>query len=168
MKHTVDEALERFALVSGAGDGEKTACAMSMLNWIWQNSEAGWTDSPQCAHQTIRSVVIRANDDAGTTAEDRAELVRLGEHGVLDTWWVPVNVIIFYLSRPEGTEPLSALAAAKVLLKKIAEWKNTHEVPDLYRVNLYRANLSRANLWTARYIEECLNLDKAFSVSVKP
>ena len=144
--HTVDEALEKFELVSGAGNGEQTACAMSLLNWVWQNSASGWTDAPQCAHPLIRSVVIRANDASGTTPADRAELVRLGELGVLDTWWIPVQVIVFCLSRPKDTEPLSSLEAAKALLIRIAEWKVTKEVADLSGANLTGANLSRADL----------------------
>ena len=48
-RHTVEEALTKFELVSGAGDGKQTACAMSMLNWICYNTEKGWSDAPECA-----------------------------------------------------------------------------------------------------------------------
>ena len=64
-RHTVEEALTKFKLVSGAGDGKQTACAMSMLNWICYNTEKGWSDAPECAHGLIRQVVIRANDATG-------------------------------------------------------------------------------------------------------
>ena len=36
LAHTIDEGLSRFQLVNDAGDGEQTACAMSLLNWVWR------------------------------------------------------------------------------------------------------------------------------------
>jgi len=144
--HTVEEGLEKFSLVSGAGDGEKTACAMSLLNWVWQNSKNGWTDSPECAHPLIRQIVIKANDDIGTTSADRVELVRLGEYGVLDTWWIPTEVIVVQLVRPAGSTVLTSLEVAKSVLIGITEWKNDKSRANLYGANLSRANLSGANL----------------------
>ena len=144
--HSVDEALEKFSLVTGAGNGQNTACAMSLLNWVWQNSKNGWSDSPECAHSLIRQIVIRANDDSTTTADDRKELVRLGEEGVLDTWWIPSEVIIAQLVRPKDTEPLSNLETAKKVLQGIAEWKGNKTGANLYGANLSGANLFGANL----------------------
>ena len=144
--HTIDEALDTFELIAGVGsETSRQACAMSLLAWV--NGDE-WTDAMSCAHPLIRSLVIRANDDAGTTAEDRAELVRLGEHGVIDTWWVPTEVIVAALAVERDLEPLGVLDGAKRVLTLVADWKvSTDKVrPDLHGANLQGANLYGANL----------------------
>ena len=48
--HTIDEAFSRFQLIAGStGDGKETACAMTMLGWIWKNDENGWNDRHRAA-----------------------------------------------------------------------------------------------------------------------
>src|SRR4051812_26185643 len=86
MERTIDEALNKFALVGGSGGSEETgkACAMTALAWV---AGEAWTDRPPCAHRLLASLVIQANDAKGTTLEQRQELVKAGEDGVIDTWW---------------------------------------------------------------------------------
>ena len=144
-RHTVEEALTKFELVSGAGDGKQTACAMSMLNWICYNTEKGWSDAPECAHGLIRQVVIRANDATGVTPEMRGELVKAGEHGILDTWWIPAEVVVQAMSAERGTVP-TEYDRALAMVQRIAAWKLDKAKPDLTGANLTGANLAGANL----------------------
>ena len=147
LAHPIEEALNRFTLIGGVGDGEQTACAMSLLNWIWGDSNK-WTDSPECVHPLIRVVVITANDASDTTPEMRAELVRLGERGALDTWWVPDVVVTASLAAPIGADPPGDYDRAVGCLVRIAAWKDApvHERPNLADATLARANLVGATL----------------------
>ena len=155
LAHPVEEGLSRFTLISGVGNGKQTACAMSLLNWMWRNGD-DWTDAPDCAHPIIRAAVIAANDAPSTTPEMRAELVRLGERGVLDTWWVPTEVVVASLAAERDAEPPSPYGRAVACLQRVAVWKETRERPylagadlagaDLAGANLVGANLVRANL----------------------
>lgn len=138
-RHTVEEALTKFELVSGAGDGEQTACAMSMLNWICYNTEKGWSDAPECAHPLIRQVVIRANDADGVTPEMRGELVKAGVHGILDTWWIPAEVVVQAMSAERETVP-TEYDRALVLVQRIAAWKRDKTKPNLTRADLTGAD----------------------------
>ena len=147
-RHTVEEALTKFELVSGAGDGKQTACAMSMLNWICYNTEKGWSDAPECAHGLIRQVVIRANDAAGVTPEMRGELVKAGEHGILDTWWIPTEVVVQAMSAERGTVP-TEYDRALAMVQRIAAWKLDKAKPNLTGANLTGAYLTGANLTRA-------------------
>jgi hypothetical protein len=153
MKHTLTEAFEKFDLIKGSGsEKSKKACSMTLLAWIYGEE---WSDHPPCAHQIIADVVVRANDHEGTTKEMNRALVRLGKKGVLDTWWIPIEVIAFSMSGDE----VGPYELAVRLLKNIAEWKKTKEKPDLRGANLrgadlrgavlYRANLYGANLYGA-------------------
>ena len=146
--HTIDEALSTFSLIPGMGsEADKKACAMTLLSWI--NGDE-WSDHPECAHRLIADLVIRANDDVATTPEMRAELVRLGVHGVLDTWWIPVQVILWSLSTNEGDKmPATHYKRMVHALPRIAAWKAEKARVDLYGANLYGANLSGANLYGA-------------------
>ena len=148
---TVDQALDRFRLVDGIGDGQRTACAMSLLAWV--HGDDGWTDSPDCAHRLIRSLVVRVNDAAGTTAEVRARIVRAGELGVLDTWWIPATVILRAVAEARGIAPEgSDVDQLVAMLDLIALWKAGDRGPssaDLWGADLSGADLSDANLWGA-------------------
>ncbi len=144
-RHTVEEALTKFELVSGAGDGKQTACAMSMLNWICYNTEKGWSDAPECAHGLIRQVVIRANDATGVTPEMRSELVKAGEHGILDTWWIPTEVVVQAMSAERGTAP-TEYDRALAMVQRIAAWKLDKAKPNLAGADLTGANLAGAYL----------------------
>ncbi len=144
-RHTVEEALTKFELVSGAGDGKQTACAMSMLNWICYNTEKGWSDAPECAHGLIRQVVIRANDATGVTPEMRGELVKAGEHGILDTWWIPAEVVVQAMSAERGTVP-TEYDRALAMVQRIAAWKRDKTKPNLTDANLTGADLAWADL----------------------
>ena len=75
---TVEQALERFKLINGAGDQESTACVMTAISWI---AGEAWSDHPACAHKLIADLAIRANDADGTTPEQRADIVRGGAGG---------------------------------------------------------------------------------------
>ena len=147
LAHPIEEALSRFTLIGGVGDGKQTACAMSLLNWIWGDSNK-WTDSPECVHPLIRVVVITANDASDTTPEMRAELVRLGERGALDTWWVPDVVVTASLAAPIGADPPGDYDRAVGCLVRIAAWKDApvHERPNLADATLAGADLTRATL----------------------
>ena len=148
MRTTVDEALAEFELIPGIGsEADKKACAMTLLAWLDECDE--WTDHPKCCHSMIASAVIQANDASETTVEDRAQLVRLGLTGALDTWWIPVEVIAFAMRAEKDADPLTTLQRAVTLLERIVAWKDDKQRPDLSGANLWRAILWRANLWRA-------------------
>ncbi len=148
MKHTVKEALGTFTLVSGSTGSEarKEACAMSMISWM---AGEEWSDHPECAHPLIASFVIQANDDEQTTDAQRAELVKAGCEGIIDTWWIPSEVIAMSLSG-ERDEQITAAQRALRALKRIAEWKAEKTRPDLRGANLRGADLRDADLRNAR------------------
>jgi hypothetical protein len=147
LDHTLTEAFKKFELINGAGDGEQTACAMTLLSWVCGEE---WSDHPPCAHRLIANAVIRANDATHTTPEMRRELVKAGVKGVLDTWWVPAEVIAVAIARTKEevkekpTE--SHFEAAMRLLTRIAEWKKTKTQPVLRGADLSGADLSGAVL----------------------
>jgi hypothetical protein len=144
--HTIEEALDAFELIAGVGsEANRQACAMSLLAWV--NGDE-WGDAMSCAHPLIRSLVIRANDAPDTTAKDRAELVRLGEHGVIETWWVPTEVVVAALAVEDGLDPFGPLDTAKRVLTLVADWKaSTDKVrPDLRGADLGGAYLGGAYL----------------------
>jgi hypothetical protein len=163
MRTTVDEALAEFTLIGSAGsEAEKTACAMTLLAWLDECDE--WTDHPQCAHRLITDQVIRANDPTDSTPEMRAELVRLGIDGVLDTWWIPTEVLVWTLSGERGEEITQYDRTVRALQRVIA-WKGDKQRPDLTRANLTRAYLAGANLTRAYLAEAYLagaNLTRAY------
>lgn len=98
--HSVDEALDRFELINAAGsETDGTACAMTALSWV---AGEAWTDRPQCASRLLTNWVINANDDTGTTVEQRKELVRQGETGIIDTWWIPDLVMVDLWRQAQG------------------------------------------------------------------
>jgi hypothetical protein len=138
--HTVDEALERFDLIAGQGDGETTACAMTAISWIAGN---GWSDHPECAHRLLADLVIRANDAKTTTPAERADIVRAGEHGLIDTWWLPDTVVLGCLAESRDEDPVVEVLATLALA---AWWKVDKRRANLSRADLSRANLSRADL----------------------
>ena len=142
--HTIDEALERFHLIGGSqGNPDKgTACVMTALSWVAGES---WSDHPKCANQVLANLAIRTNDHDDTTEGERAEILWAGATGLIDTWWLPGEVVAWCIS--EGMKAaetpvercLATLAAATA-------WKATKERPNLARANLARANLADANL----------------------
>jgi hypothetical protein len=130
--HTAAEALARFALINGRGDGEHTACVMSAVSWMAGES---FTDSPRCAHRNLTTTVIGANDAPGTTPEQRAEILRAGETGLLDTWWIPGLVIAHAVARPkpaEGEVLPDETPVDRVLrvLAYVAAWKEHRARPS--------------------------------------
>jgi hypothetical protein len=145
MAHTVEEALERFELVAGAGsETSNQACVMTLLAWV---AGEAWTDHPPCSHPTLASLAVRANDDDTTTAEQRAELVRAGETGLLDTWWVPTTVVMHALaSAPKDS---TVFERAMSVAEYVSTWKVDKPRPNLYGAYLHSANLSSANLSSA-------------------
>ena len=169
---TLAEALDKFTLIKGgAGDGERTACETSLLNWVSNGDE--WGDALSCAHPIIRSQMISHNDDAGTTSEQMIEAVRLGMDGAIDTWWVPTDVVIFHLSTPRDVA-MTRHEKLVTLLTGIAGWKANKQRVDLGGANLRGAYLGGAylggaylggaylgdaNLGGARNLEQAYNLD---------
>jgi hypothetical protein len=153
LAHTVDEALGKFTLIAGSGDGKTTACAMTALSWI---KGYAWSEAMPCAHRTIRGWVIRANDASSTTIAQREELIRAGELGVIDTWWIPTVVVAWAFRIEKGNEPADFYVRVLLALKRIGEWKPSRALPylsgaylsgaDLSGANLSGANLSGANL----------------------
>jgi hypothetical protein len=161
--NTLEEALSTFELVKGSAGSEsaKQACETSLLNWIYEGKVS---DSLECAHPFIRSMMISHNDSDETTAEQRIEAVRLGMDGALDTWWVPLEVILSHFGDfKRGSQPSKHERLVKVLTG-VAAWKLNKvranliganlDGADLYGANLtgadlYRANLTGANLYRA-------------------
>jgi hypothetical protein len=152
--HTIDEALKNFDLISGAGsEDSKEACAMTLLAWV---AGREWTDRPPCAHRLIRNEVVQVNDASGTTKAMRTAIVKAGETGILDTWWITDQVIVWAFATPKGqkrsTSRYKLLLAA---LERISAWKLDKGLPptlceaDLSGANLSGANLSAANLYGA-------------------
>jgi hypothetical protein len=139
--HTIDEAL-KFKLIAGAGsEDEGTACVMTALSWV---AGEAWSDRPACAHPLLASLAIRANDADGTTTIQRRALLRAGVDGIIDTWWVPAEVILHCLAAAEG----DGVKRTVNLLKNVAKWKATSPkaMPDLRGADLGGANLRDANL----------------------
>ena len=146
MRTTVDEALAEFELIPGIGsEADKKACAMTLLAWLDECDE--WTDHPKCCHSMIASAVIQANDASETTVEDRAQLVRLGLTGALDTWWIPVEVIAFAMRAEKDADPLTTLQRAVTLLERIVAWKDDKQRPDLGGAYLEGAEYSASTTW---------------------
>ena len=97
---TLDELLDEWTLKkSTAGDeAAHTACAMSLLNY-WKHGEL--TDMLSCGHPLILHNVITAFDHSATTHEQMVAITRAGEHGAVDTWWVPTEVVVAALAWTE-------------------------------------------------------------------
>ena len=144
---TIAEALSRFTLVSGAGsESTDTACVMTALSWV---IGGGWSDHLSCAHPILNIWAIQANDVVGTTPDQRAELVRAGATGILDTWWVPTEVVLSAWS--EAVKGAGAETPADRMLdicKSVTEWKAAaaKRRPNLVGANLRGANLRGADL----------------------
>jgi hypothetical protein len=152
-QHDIDEALKKFDLIGEVGDGQTTACAMSMLGWLAGHEK--WTDAPVCASPDIATRVITANDWEDPSlprfktedpyddnygnytkhSEDRikarrANLVKLGYEGALDTWWIPDEIITWLLETTENGNPYENAVS---LLKATAKWKKTrHKMSKQY------------------------------------
>ena len=133
MRTTVAAALKQFTLINGEGSlDDKTACVMTLLAWLDECDE--WTDHPICAHPIITDQVIRANDAETSTPEMRAQLVKLGTKGVLDTWWIPVEVIAWSLAgkRDDPKEADTTQYDRTVRsLKRLIAWKGKKTRPNL-------------------------------------
>ena len=134
LAHTIDEALERFNLISGAGNGETSACVMTAISWV---AGEAWSDSPECAHRLLRYMAVAANDHPATTPEQRADLVRAGEHGLIDTWWIPDTVVLGCMAESRDEDPVTETLSTLAL---VAWWK-----VDKRRANLSGADLSGAD-----------------------
>ena len=151
-RHTIDEALERFKLIDGTGDGQTTACVMTALSWV---VGAGHTDATPCAHPTLRSLAIRANDRSGSTHDQRAAIVKAGETGLLDTWWIPSVVVALEVASAARDNEPGTVEHCLDVLARITAWKSGPKPPadlhgaDLYGADLYGANLHGANLYGA-------------------
>jgi uncharacterized protein YjbI with pentapeptide repeats len=151
VQHTITEALDRFQLIEGKGDGETTACVMSAISWV---AGEAFTDAPTCAHPILTRLAIAANDAAGTTTEQRAEILRAGETGLLDTWWVPGQVIAIAQAQPKPADgetlpDETPVARCLRVLANITAWKVEKARPDLRSANLGSANLGYADLGSA-------------------
>lgn len=145
-QHSIDEALNKFDLVDGVGNGKNTACAVSMLGWIAGHKQ--WNDEPVCANSDIAKTVIDGNDwkdpklprfktknpydknymrytkqSEDKIKERRANLVKLGFDGLLDTWWIPDDIIQWLMETTY--EESNPYASAVNLLKATAKWKKT-------------------------------------------
>jgi len=142
--HTIDEALERFQLIGGStGDPDRnTACVMTALSWVAGES---WSDHPDCAHPVLANLAIRTNDHDDTTEGERAEILRAGATGLIDTWWLPGEVVAWCISEGMKAAELP-VEQCLATLAAVTAWKATKERPNLADANLGRANLSRANL----------------------
>jgi hypothetical protein len=142
---TVTEALDRFTLIAGAGSkNNNEACAMTALAWA---AGEAWSDTPNCDSPLLTSLVIRANDADSTTVEQRRAMVLAGEHGIIDTWWVPTQTVLFELSQSKGDGADRVIE----LIGRIAAWNTaTPKIrANLRSANLYGANLSGADLYGA-------------------
>ena len=143
LTHPIEQALSEFELIGGVGsEAEKKACAMTLLAWVCGEE---WSDHPPCASRLIANNVVAANDARSTTKEMRRALVVVGERGVLDTWWVPDEVVALGLALREG-ESADVYERTLRLLARIVEWKEHKQRPDLSRAVLSRAVLSGADL----------------------
>ena len=155
MRHTIDEALDRFELVRGPGRrNSNEACAMTLLAWVAGDR---WTDVPECAHRIISRAAITVNDAAGTTPEMRERIVRAGEYGILDTWWIPAQVIVLAFALESKDENISNFDRLLRALDRIAKWKTDKGSPpvltgavlmdaDLMDADLTGADLTGADL----------------------
>jgi hypothetical protein len=153
--HTLTEALERFTLISGKGSPEKNqACAMTMLAWIHGDE---WSDRPECASRLLARNVIIANDSPQTTPEMRAELVKAGMEGVLDTGNVPDAVIAWALSLEHGEPVPTQYDRTLEAIRRIAWWKAIGRPPaNLIDAKLTNADLTDADLICADLTGACL------------
>ena len=141
-KTKITKGLKDFELIAGVGsEASKQACAMTLLAFL---NGRGWVDHPDCASHLIADNVIRANDDSDTTPEMRAELVQAGAEGVLDTWWVPSEVVLAGLTGEGGQ-----FERTMGLLAFVAKWKKSKGRPDLREANLREADLHEVDLHEA-------------------
>ena len=143
LAHPIEKALAEFELIGAVGsEAKKKACAMTLLAWVCGEE---WSDHPPCASRLIANSVIRANDHPSTTPQMRRELVRAGEKGVLDTWWVPDEVVAFSLALRE-VESSDVYERTLRLLARVVEWKVSKQRPVLSGAVLSGADLRGADL----------------------
>jgi uncharacterized protein YjbI with pentapeptide repeats len=148
---TVEDALARFELLDHIGNGETTACAASALAWV---AGLAHTDRLPCAAPALNSMLIAANDDHTTTADQRADLVRAGATGLVDTWWLPGVVVAHCIAAgrkdADGQQIEGKVAQMLATFAAIGAWKGTHErIADLRSADLSSANLRSADLHDA-------------------
>ena len=142
--HTIDEALERFHLIgnSGGNPDKGTACVMTALSWV---AGEAWTDHPRCAHPVLANLAIRTNDHDDTTEAERIAVLRAGETGLMDTWWLPGEVVAWCIS--EGIKASEApVERCLATLAVVTAWKDGKERVDLAGADLAGAVWSRATV----------------------
>lgn len=123
--HSVQEALDRFELINGAGsEQDGKACAMTALAWV---AGEAWTDRPQCANRLLTTWVINANDASGTTVEQRQTLVREGATGIIDTWWIPDLVMVDLWRQSQGDSRADRVID---VVRRVAAWKAQPDLSD--------------------------------------
>ena len=132
--HTIDEALERFQLIGNSGgDADKgTACVMTALSWV---AGEAWSDHPRCAHPVLANLAIRTNDHDDTTEAERIAVLRAGETGLMDTWWLPGEAVAWCVA--EGMKASEApVDRCLATLAAVTAWKDERERVDLAGANL--------------------------------
>jgi hypothetical protein len=115
---------------------------MTALSWV---AGEAWTDHPRCAHPVLANLAIRTNDHDDTTEAERIAVLRAGETGLMDTWWLPGEVVAWCISEgmKAGEAPVGRCLAT---LAAVTAWKDGKERVDLARANLAGAYLAGANL----------------------
>ena len=144
LEHSIDEALDRFTLVAGSGNWDDSqACAATLLAWA---KGYEFTYHLECAHPILNSMAIEANDDDATTPNHRERIVRAGETGLLDTWWIPALVI--FRAMADVDKDTSTVDRAVAILDAITWWKETRSPvsADLSSADLRSADLTSAYL----------------------
>lgn len=143
-EHTADEALERFTLVAGrAGDAVSTACAITALAWMAGEEWPNPLKSLKSVHPILARWVIAANDSPGTTEQDRREIVRAGETGILDTATLPTPVLLAaWADAPAASDAERILA----ICAYITRWKAAPAPVDLTGKDFSGIDLDDADL----------------------
>lgn len=70
----------------------------------------------------------------------------------MDTWWIPAEVIVGAIARPEGVEPESPIGLALRVAESMSSWKATKRRANLGGAYLGGADLGGADLRGARNV----------------
>ncbi len=141
MTRTIDEGLNQFTLVHGLGDGETTACVMTLVSWL---AGEGWSDKPDCVHPLIGRVIIRSNDHPDATYQSRADLAR-DAATMMGTAELPDAVVAHAMAQCAGTQ--QQVGYARDVIAAIHADSTSEDLTD---ANLLNLDLTGAHLAGAK------------------